>query len=54
LVEGIWEKKGQELGLVNDATKKNDLTRIRGDRSPNFERWKTSKTRKKIDENQII
>ncbi len=48
MVEGIWEKKGLELGLVNDATKKNDLTRFRGDRSPTLKDGKQAKQEKNL------
>jgi hypothetical protein len=48
LVERIWEKKGLELGLVNDVTKKYDLTRIRGDRLPTFKDGKQAKQERKL------
>jgi hypothetical protein len=47
LVESIWEKKRLELGLVNDATKKNDLTRFKVDRSPILKDGKQVKQERK-------
>jgi hypothetical protein len=48
LVERIWEKKGLELGLVNDVTKKYDLTRIRGDGLPTLKDEKPAKQERKL------
>jgi len=54
LVQGIREKKGLKLGHVNDATRKDDLTRFIADKLSTLKDEKQAKTRKKIDENKII
>jgi hypothetical protein len=48
LVEGIWEKKGLELDDVNDATKKDDMARFKGDRLPTLKDGKQPKQEEKL------
>jgi hypothetical protein len=42
-LKAFEKKKGLELGHVNDATRKDDLARFRGDRLPTLKNEKQAK-----------
>jgi hypothetical protein len=54
LVEGIQEKKGLELGHVNDATRKDDLTRFIADKLSTLKDEKQAKQERKLMKTKLF